>query len=99
MAGKLTPEDIYDINKLYKELGTYSAVAKVLGRSPATIKKYIDPEWVPVEEEPEYVFDESYFTSQPFEWTKDEILANRCVLFASEVLRTEKLKETITIDF
>lgn len=37
---KLSEEKIAEIRRVYSELGTYSGTAKVVGCSPATIKKY-----------------------------------------------------------
>lgn len=37
---KLTNEDIQNIKRAYSEIGTYTGVARKLGFSPATIKKY-----------------------------------------------------------
>lgn len=39
---RVTPEEIKRINELYLQYGTYSAVAKEVGRAPSTVKKYID---------------------------------------------------------
>ena len=39
---KLTNEEILEIQELYKQLGVYSQVAKKLGRSAATVKKYVE---------------------------------------------------------
>ena len=39
---RVTQEEIYEMNRLYRLYGTYSAVAKEMGRSPNTVKKYID---------------------------------------------------------
>ena len=36
-----TPEEIKQIRKLYKELGTYNAVATAMGIDGATVKKYV----------------------------------------------------------
>ena len=51
MANKITEEDILNINKAYLELKTYSGVARKLGFSPATVKKYIIPNFVIVKDE------------------------------------------------
>ena len=37
----LSAEKIKEIQRLYKEIGTYSGVAKAVGSSPATVKKYV----------------------------------------------------------
>ena len=41
MARKITTEDILNINRAYKRIGTYNGTAKELGFSPSTIKKYV----------------------------------------------------------
>lgn len=41
MANKITHDDIININKLYLKYGTYAAVARELGFSAGTVKKYI----------------------------------------------------------
>ena len=37
---RLTNEDIQNIRRAYSEIGTYAGVARKLGFSPATVKKY-----------------------------------------------------------
>ena len=46
----VTYSDIKEINRLYIELKTYAAVARKTGFSPSTVKKYVDPNFKPVEE-------------------------------------------------
>ena len=36
----ITQDDIKEINRQYKKLGTYAATARATGFSPGTIKKY-----------------------------------------------------------
>ena len=43
---KITPEIIEQINILYLEIGVKKKVAEILGCSPATVSKYIDPNFV-----------------------------------------------------
>lgn len=46
---RLSEEKIAQIQKLYSELGVYSQVAKQIGCSPATVKKYcVAAEPIPV---------------------------------------------------
>ena len=48
MARKVvSQEEIKQMNELYCKLGTYSAVAREVGRSPGTVKKYIIDGYVP----------------------------------------------------
>jgi len=45
MATKITADKIIEINRLYKAKKTYAAVARELGISPGTVKKYVDPDF------------------------------------------------------
>lgn len=47
MATKVTNEIIEQINELYLTLGVKAQVARQLGISPATVSKYIIPNYVP----------------------------------------------------
>ena len=49
MAKAVTAQEIELMNTLYLELKTYSAVAKEVGRAASTVKKYIVPNFRPVE--------------------------------------------------
>ena len=49
MAKAVTQQEIELMNTLYLELKTYSAVAKEVGRAASTVKKYIVPNFRPVE--------------------------------------------------
>lgn len=44
---RVTPKEILEMQRLYSELGNYSAVARRMGRSPSTVAKYIKMEGVP----------------------------------------------------
>lgn len=46
----ITQKEIQEINRLYAELHTYAAVARKTGFSPATVKKYVVKDYVPVDE-------------------------------------------------
>lgn len=51
MATKVTNEDIIRMNELYFKYKTYAAVAREVGFSASTVKKYIIPNWQPVEQQ------------------------------------------------
>lgn len=51
MASKVTNEDIIRMNELYFKYKTYAAVAREVGFSASTVKKYIIPNWQPVEQQ------------------------------------------------
>ena len=46
-AKRITPEEIIEIQRLYRQLGTYAAVAKEIGRSPSSVSKYFQMKGVP----------------------------------------------------
>ena len=66
MAVKVTAEIIEQINELYVELGVKAQVARKVGVSPATVTKYIIPNYIPkanrttthCEVEPSYDFSD-----------------------------------------
>lgn len=49
MAKKITQKQILEMNELYFKQRNYSAVARAVGVSPSTVKKYIDPNYIPAE--------------------------------------------------
>jgi len=49
MAHKVQQEDILNMNNLYLEYHTYAEVARQTGFSPSTVKKYIIPNYIPVD--------------------------------------------------
>lgn len=46
-APRVTPAEIVEMQRLYRELGTYAAVAHRVKRSPSTVAKYVKMEGVP----------------------------------------------------
>ena len=46
-ARHITPQEVVEIHRLYKELGTYTAVAERIGRSASSVARYIKMEKVP----------------------------------------------------
>lgn len=46
-APRVTPAEIVEMKRLYRELGTYAAVARIVKRSPSTVAKYVKMEGVP----------------------------------------------------
>lgn len=47
MAPRVTPQEIVEMHRLYRELGNYTAVARKMDRSSATVSKYIQMKDVP----------------------------------------------------
>lgn len=46
-AKRITPEEIVEMHRLYKKLGTYTAVGKKIGRSASSVSKYVQMRGVP----------------------------------------------------
>ena len=46
-AKRITPEEIVEIHRLYKKLGTYAEVAREIGRSASSVSKYVQMRGVP----------------------------------------------------
>lgn len=57
MANKVTNEDILRINELYYKHKVYAEVARQTGFSASTVKKYVIPNWAPVQTENIIRFD------------------------------------------
>ena len=47
-APRVTPKEIVKMIRLYKELGTYAAVGREIGRSASTVSKYVQMRGVPL---------------------------------------------------
>ena len=50
MAARITEDQKIQMNILYQELKTYAAVARAMGVSASTVKRYIIPDFVNPEE-------------------------------------------------
>ena len=46
MGKKVSQEEIKEMNELYVSIGSYAGVARIVGRSAGTVKKYIDPDYL-----------------------------------------------------
>lgn len=46
-AKHISPAEILEMQQLYRELGTYAAVAREMGRSASTVSKYMQMKDVP----------------------------------------------------
>lgn len=96
---KVTQEEILQMNILYKELGTYAAVSREIGRAPSTVKKYIDPTFEIVDESKAICFNRedipTSFSTEEF--LKVENIGAMCVLSDEEWKELELLRKEITI--
>lgn len=95
MAKKVKPEDIIKINKAYKLCGSYSGAAKATGWSAATIKRYVDPNFI-LEEEPTHnIHIEIPEVSEIVEQLKEN--KNICALTEEERKAVQNLWEEMII--
>ena len=46
-APHVTPEEVVEMHRLYRELGTYAAVARKVGRTASTVSKFVQMKGVP----------------------------------------------------
>lgn len=46
-APRVSPTEIVEMQRLYRELGTYAAVARKMKRSPETVSRYVQMKGVP----------------------------------------------------
>ena len=46
-APRITPEEIIEMQRLYRKLGTYAAVAREAARSASSVSKYVQMKGVP----------------------------------------------------
>ena len=46
-APRITPEEIIEMQRLYRKLGTYAAVAREVGRSASSVSKHVQMKGVP----------------------------------------------------
>ena len=56
---RVIQEEIKEMNELYLQYKTYSAVAREVGRAPSTVKRYIDPN---------YKHEEEIIELKPINW-------------------------------
>lgn len=100
---KITPEIQEQINILYLKLKVKSAVAKEIGCSPATVSKYIIPNFVPPEDRETYTFDGEIGNSNSLikELKKSDNVALRicelCLLSEEEKADLKKLQKEVYV--
>lgn len=94
MATRITQEDILKINKLYKELGVYAQVARALGISASTVKRYVDPNFTEPKEKKRYSGEIKDLDPVPFR-TRD--WGHLCVLTDEELEGIHELWEELEL--
>lgn len=98
MAKRVGVEDIQRINELYYKYKTYAEVARQTGFAPSTVKKYVDPNWQPLNEIEVVKFtkdDLPDFTTDIFHGVKN--FGDLCVLSEEERKEIEELWKELSI--
>lgn len=92
----VTNEDVKEINRLYIELKTYAAVARKTGFSPATVKKYVIPNYQIVDESSFIRFDRPLpeFDRKPF---RIDDWGDLCVLSDDEIKLVKELWKELEV--
>lgn len=89
---KLSVEKIEQINKIYLETGTYAATARIVGCSPATVKKYVVEDFTLAAPKEIITFSEQIVPIELLTITKEE-LKNLGGLSQSEIEEIHSLWE------
>ncbi len=90
----ITQKDKNEINRLYLELGTYAAVSRATGFSPSTVKKYVDPNYVPMSERPIKKFSGELPLFKPT-WAISDNWNSMCELSEAEISELKELWEEL----
>lgn len=87
---KLSEEKIAEINKVYAEVGTYSGTAKIVGCSPATVKKYCQMEVIP-DSTVRILFNGTIPPVEEINWPSEEEISNLAKLSETEIEEIHEL--------
>ena len=87
---KLSEEKIAEINKVYAEVGTYSGTAKIVGCSPATVKKYCQMEVIS-DSTVRVDFNDSIPSVEELNWPSEEEIAEMARLTEAEIKEIQEL--------
>lgn len=97
MAIKITDEVIEQINELYLNCGVKAQVARIIGCSPATVSKYIIPNYVGKANQPAPPpFDESKIVG-PKVYTSYQELMDDCKLSKEEWAVMKEIQKEVLI--
>lgn len=97
MAIKVTDEVIEQINELYLELKVKTQVARIVGCSPATVTKYIIPNYVGKANQPAPPpFDESKIVG-PKAYASYQELMDDCKLSKEEWAAMKEIQKEVLI--
>lgn len=100
MAKKVSLQDIQKINEIYYVCHNYAEVARQTGWSPATVKRYVDKNYIPVDENNIIRFDPTVDLPKEFD---TEIFKNvdnygeLCTLLPQEKIEIEALWKELSV--
>lgn len=99
MARRVTAEDIKKINEIYCQCKTYSETARRTGWSVSTVRKYVDPSFIPQAEKEIRRFDCATefpeYSTKMFEGVEN--LGDLCILSEEEKTEIGKLWGELSI--
>ena len=97
MAIKITDEVIEQINELYLNCGVKAHVARIIGCSPATVTKYIIPNYVGKANQPAPPpFDESKIVG-PKAYASYQELMDSCMLSEDEWNEMKEIQKEVLV--
>lgn len=90
---KVTEDMIIRMNELYVELKTYAAVSRIVGVSPTTVKKYINPNFNKVTEN-KHIIEEREINFDLFDRVNWNILLE---LMPREKIDIEEVRKEVVL--
>ena len=97
MAIKITDEVIEQINELYLNCGVKAQVSRIIGCSPATVTKYIIPNYVGKANQPAPPpFDESKIVG-PKAYASYQELMDSCMLSEEEWNEMKEIQKEVLV--
>ena len=97
MATKITNDQKIQMNILYKKLKTYSAVAREIGCSPSTVKRYIIPDFISPEENKTNIIQIKELPPIDINIFKEKSFGDLCILSDKEKNEIKELWEELLI--
>lgn len=97
MANRITDEDKIKINELYLKFKTYAEVARQTGFAASTVKKYVIPNYISIENLEIHKFDKEIPNTYPNLPTNKEEWVNLLSLTKEEWMGIEDLRKEILI--
>lgn len=92
---RVTDEDKILINQIYLEVGTYAETARRTGFSPSTVKKYIIPNFIPVDSTEKKTFSLGDLPDGVIKLPEN--LGRLCTLSFEEIEELEEFRKELMI--